>query len=802
MNKNNRPAQPHPDLLRDAEVAYASGNLDAAAELAAQVLRRDRFHYGANRLAGMIAGARANYGDAARHLTAAANARQATPDVWYYLGTAHQRNGSQKEAVLAFRRALKAHGDFFEALHDLGCSLAMSGRDREAVESFDKALALRPDSWEALTNKGRSLARLGRQEEEYECYRRALAYGPAERQILTNLGAVAADLGRPDEVEQWFSRAVAMYPDVPEVFNLHGAALDKLNRHSEALACYDKALALQPEYAEAWMNRGTTLGALRRYPEALAAYDRVLALNPRLCASWHAKGVLLNNLKDFDGALQCFERALEIDPHYLDALSARGRTLNNAKRFDEAAACFTRLLELAPDYEFARGRLLYAQLFGCDWTRLPQLGKAIRADLAARRRSADPFVYQAFSESPTDLQACAEIYADAVYPALPPLASTARSGADKIRIGYLSGEFRSQATSILMVGLLEAHDKRQFEVFAFDNGWSDGSPIRQRIESAVDQVVDIAHLGDREAAQLIAEKGIDILVNLNGYFGESRQGIFSRRPAPLQVNYLGFPGTIGAPYIDYIIADRCVIPPDERHAYTEKAVYLPHTYQPNDAKRTMAAAVPPRAALGLPDDGFVFCCFNNSYKITPQVFDVWMRLLARVPGSVLWLLEDNRIARDRLQREAEKRGIARERLIFAARATHDEHVARHQAADLFLDTLPYNAHTTASDALWSGLPLLTCTGKTFPGRVGTSLLHAIGLPELVTASLGEYEARALELAGDPALLKTLRARLAANRPSMPLFDTALYARHFEQALQRMWERCRQGMGPEDIDVAD
>jgi len=352
-----------------------------------------------------------------------------------------------------------------------------------------------------------------------------------------------------------------------------------------------------------------------------------------------------------------------------------------------------------------------------------------------------------------------------------------------------------------MAELFELHDHNRFELIAFDNGWDDGSAIRRRIERAFDAIVDIAQLGDAEAAAAIRGRQVDILVNLNGYFGLGRQGVFSQRPCPVQVNWLGFPGTLGTDYIDYIVADRHVIPPGHDAYYAEKVVRLPDTYQPNDRQRRIAERAPGRAEVGLPGAGFVFCCFNNSYKVTPDVFDVWMSLLRRVDGSVLWLLENNHEAVRNLRGEAQRRGVAPERLVFAPRMHLDDHLARHRLADLFLDTLPYNAHTTASDALWAGLPLLTCTGSTFPGRVAGSLLHAVGLPELITHSLEDYGALALRLATSPGELAAVRAKLAANRATCPLFDTDRFRRHIESAYVTMWERYQRGAAPESFAVA-
>jgi predicted O-linked N-acetylglucosamine transferase (SPINDLY family) len=370
----------------------------------------------------------------------------------------------------------------------------------------------------------------------------------------------------------------------------------------------------------------------------------------------------------------------------------------------------------------------------------------------------------------------------------------------KIRIGYLSGEFRQQATSLLLVGVLEQHDRSAFEIFAIDNGYDDGSDTRRRIAGAVDGIVNISALNDPQAVDAIRAQRIDILVNLNGYFGEQRTGIFARRAAPIQVNYLGFPGTLGAGFMDYILADQYVLPADHRQFYSEKVAWLPNCYQANDDRREISTRAFTREEVGLPRQGFVFCCFNNAYKITPDVFDSWMRILAAVDGSVLWLLEDSAAAVANLRREAQVRGIDPARLVFAVRMPPAEHLARHRCADLFLDTLPYNAHTTASDALWAGLPLLTCRGETFAGRVAASLLQNLGMPELVAANRDDYERMAIGLAQNPERLSSIREKLSANRLKMPAFDTPRLARDIETAFRKMAERAKAGLAPGHIAV--
>jgi predicted O-linked N-acetylglucosamine transferase (SPINDLY family) len=619
--------------------------------------------------------------------------------------------------------------------------------------------------------------------------------------LLKARGDNLRDLARPLEALACYDRALQLTPGNAAAFYKRGNALMMLNRPAEAALSYSDALLLANDYGDAFYNRGLALQLLKRPAEALADFNEALRLKPDDADGLNNRGNVLLELKRPVDALACYDRALSLKPSYSQALHNRSLALLDLKRPDEAARSLATLLELEPDYPFAKGKLLHAKMLACDWAGLRELSAVVATDVRNGKQAAEPFGYQAIAESSADLQTCARNYAAGFYPAgRTPMWAGEKYNHSKIRIGYVAGEFREQATAFLITELFELHDKNRFELYAFDNGWDDGSDIRQRINCAFDQIIPIANLPDEAAAGLIRQNEIDILVNLNGYFGQARQGVFSLRPSPVQVSFLGFPGTTGVEYIDYIIADRCVIPLDQQAYYDENVVYLPDAYQVNDSRRRIAAMAPTRSEAGLPENGFVFCCFNNNYKITPGIFNVWMRLLERIPDSVLWLYEDSAVAAKNLLNIAVASGISSERLIFARNAKLPEHLARHRLADLFLDTLPCNAHTTASDALWAGLPILTCRGSTFTGRVAASLLDAIGLPELITENLAQYEALAVELARAPSRLWAIRAKLKNNRDTHPLFDTRRFRGHIESAYITMWERYQRGEPPAGFEV--
>ena len=541
---------------------------------------------------------------------------------------------------------------------------------------------------------------------------------------------------------------------------------EDLKRLEEALASYDKAIALKPDNAEAHNNRGNVLYDLKRYDEAFAAYDTALTLKSNLVGAWRG----------------------------------RGNVFHQQKRHEEAASAYAKALAIEPQYPFVKGTYLYERMLSCDWRGIEDLIAEIDGDVTSGKRSAKPFGYQAIAHSARDFKRCVEIFAADKFPrSQTPLWRGERYDNTKIRVGYLSGEFRDHVTSRLTTELFELHDKNRFELFAFDNGWDDGSELRGRINKAFNTIVDISRLDDLQVATVIKQKQIDILVNLNGYFGGERTLVFSYVPSPIQVSYLGFSATMGTDYIDYIIADRYIIPPEYKTFYTESVVYLPHTFQVNDTKRQIAVRTPSRAELKLPDTGFIFCCFNNNFKITPEIFDVWMRLLNKVDDSVLWLLESNPAVSRNLREAAKCRNIAPERLVFSLYTKdHSDYLARYRVADLFLDTLPFNAGGTASDALWAGLPLLTCSGQTYAARMAGSLLNAIGLPELITTTSDAYEQMAIDLATNPEKLAAIKHKLAENRLTTPLFDTKLFTKHIEAAYAAMYERYQAGLPPDHI----
>jgi predicted O-linked N-acetylglucosamine transferase (SPINDLY family) len=707
--------------------------------------------------------------------------------------------GNVDVAERSFKAILKRDPGHTGALNLLGALLTTAGRFTEAERYVGRAIERDASSDATFYNYGLILRALRRRDEALQSFDRALKINPSVAETWNNRGAVLNDLNRYRDALVDFEKAIALDPRYAEAYFNKGKSLSLLKRLDQAAGAFEKALALKPGLAEAWVGLGNVLFELTKYDDALAAHDRALALNSNTAAGRVGRGNIFLRRKRYQDALTEFDRAIALNTDLAYAWFGRASTLDRLKRHEEATQAYGRVLAINRQHPFAKGALLHQKMLCCAWEGLDELIAEIEKDVLAGRLAAEPFGWQAAATTPQSLRRCAELFNAERYPAK---ASDAvlRPARDsrRIRIGYVCGELRDQATSHLIVGILEHHDKSAFEIYAFDNGWNDGSKIRRRIEAAVPAIIGISRLDDQSAAAVIRDHEIDILINLNGYFGEERTGVFAERAAPIQVNYLGFPGTLGAPYMDYIIADSCVIPPGEEGFYTEKVVYLPECYQANDDNKQIAERTFSREECGLPAESFVFCCFNNNYKITPAVFNCWMGVLRWVDKSVLWLLEDNVSAVSNLRKEAAARRVNPERLVFAKRIPLAEHLARHRLAGLFLDTLPYNAHTTASDALWAGLPVLTRIGHTFPGRVAASLLQAVGLPELITTSQQDYQDLAVRLATEPQRLIAIKRKLEENRRGSSLFNTGLFTRRLESAYEAMHERYRAALPPDHI----
>lgn len=625
-------------------------------------------------------------------------------------------------------------------------------------------------------------------------FQKVLDNNPNQVDALNLMGIISAQSKNFENAINFIERAISKNSKNPSSYYNRGLALHELGHIEEALRDFKNAIKLNPKYTAAFNSEGNAFLDMKDINSAISSFKRALALDPDYADAWNNLGNAYSYGKNLDEALNCYQRAINIYPDFVDAWVNSASAWYELKEIEKAVTNYQTAVRMKADTPYLLGDYLHAKLQGCDWSNLAQEEVQLREEISRKLPVTEPFVTLGLVDEPALHLQVAQIYIKTRFPqshALGPIPNRRKS--EKIRIGYYSADFRNHATSYLVAEMLELHDKDAFEVYTFNLHPGQPDATTERIVSAVTQMIDLSGKSDKNAAQLSRELEIDIAVDLGGHTADSRTGIFAERCAPVQVSYLGFPGTLGASYYDYVLADRNVIPLDQSAFYTEQLAHLPHCYQVNDSKRKISDRIFSRSECGLPPQAFVFCCFNNGYKILPSTFDGWMRILHAVEGSVLWLMDHNELGTRNLKKEAQARGIDPSRLIFAPRMQLPDHLARHRLADLFIDTLPYNAHTTASDALWAGLPLLTCMGKSFAARVAGSLLIAMDLPELITHTQADFEAKAIEYARDPTALNAVKSKLLKNLATSPLFNAELFTLHLEQAYRIMYTRQQAGL---------
>ena len=772
--------------------ALERGDLRAAEHVARDALERDRRDTRGSRLLGQVLLQQGRFSEALVPLGEVFRDTKER-EAGCQLGHGYLLAGDPKGAEAVLEQLVRSFPGFVDGLNLLGIALVRQSRYEEAVKVFSSALERDPRVAGTSSNMGNALLELERYEDAIPYFRKAIELQPDFSQAHNSLALAYRGLKRFGEALGYAEQACRAAPNDPTAFNNLGAILAELGRLEEAVANQRKAVALAPDYATAYADLGRALHRQGYVAEAIECYRISLLRDPRAADVHGDLGAAYQQEMRIDEAAQSYRKAIELDPRLASACNNLGLVLQHLGRHTEAIAYFRLALEIEPGRDNSLSNLAWSELMCCRWTEFDIRTEAIRRSVAEGGGVTEPFVFVAIPNSPEEQQICATAYTSSRSPdrASPP----APTRHEKIRLAYLSADFQDHVMAHCLAELFEIHDRSRFEVIAVSFGPDDRSEMRARLARGVDRFLDVRASSDADMAKAVRDLEVDIAIDLMGHTAKSRPAALARRPAPIQVNYLGYPGTMGAEFIDYILADRFVLPEEHQSFYTEKVVYLPDSYQVNDSKRAIAADARTRTEAGLPPEGFVFCCFNSSYKIQPRMFDIWMRLLRQVPGSVLWLLRNSALAEENLRNEAHARDIGSDRLVFAPRVGIADYRARSRLADLYLDTLPYTGHGTTSDMLWAGLPVLTCAGNTFAGRVAGSLLHAVGLPELVTTSLEEYEALGLKLATDPHLLKELRARLERNRNTAPLFDTDRFRRHIESAYTTMWEVQQRGEPP-------
>ncbi len=777
-----------PEAISVASEYLQAGRLTDVEQVCHHVLTREPNNPDALHILGLVAHQAGNNTVAMELIEKAIGFQPSNPVFLNDLGKVYRGLGRPGDAESRCRQALAVKPDYAEAHSQLGNALRDLGRLKEAEESYRQALVYKPDYAEAHSNLGNALTNLGQLNEAVESYRRAIALKPDFAVAHFNLGGALTELESLAEAEASYREALAYKPDFAVAYNNLGNTLRDLERLNEAAESYRQALAVKPDYAEAHSNLGVALNDLGQLEQAEECYRKALAYAPDYAIAHNNLGNVLTSLGRLDEAVESFRRALTLKPDYTNL----GNALNALGRVDEAAESYRKALALKPDYPEAHSAFVYQCQHLCAWSEVEHEFEVLRRHVnESGTGKITPFSFLTLPDTGGSEQyACARQFAEKRFSSFlsrPALCDTrSHPDHDKLRIGYLSADYHEHATSYLLAEIIELHDRTRFKIFAYSYGPDDESHMRKRMQTAFDEFHEIRHLPHEAAARKIFDDEIDILIDLKGYTKDTRMQITALRPAPVQVNWLGYPGTLGHPRLaDYLIGDPVVTPFEHAAQYSETLALMPHCYQPNDRRRPIGA-LPMRSEAGLPNQGFVFCSFNQSYKITRSIFDLWCRLLETLPGSVLWLLQSNPAAQNNLLKEAKARGISADRLIFAPKLPLSAHLARLQLADLALDTYPVTSHTTASDALWAGVPLVTRIGETFVTRVAASLLHAAGMSELVTDSADAYLRLALDLARQPKRLEQLRTQLIEGRINCALFDSKRFTIDLERLYQRMW----------------
>ncbi|MDA9287481.1 tetratricopeptide repeat protein [Amylibacter sp.] len=664
-----------------------------------------------------------------------------------------------------------------------------SGQLQEAHRLYATILKIQPKHPDANHNTGLLNVGFGKIELALPFFKTALEANPSNVQFWYSHIVVLIKLERLIDAKVLLNQAKGK--------GIKGADFNQLEqRLNDAI----KTLPNGPDYVSAHYNMGIALQKQNKLEEAIEAYNKALAIKPDYAEAHYNMGIALQKQNKLEEAIEACNKALAIKPDYAAAYNNIGFALNDQNKLEEAIEAYNKALDIKPDYESARAVNLHQHAHICNWDNIAKDVKLI-PELGTSDKHVSPFALLPLEDAPDRHLIRSKIYAKAKYPEKA-LSSIGRPSKKpkRIRIGYFSTDFKEHPVAYLISKVLEQHNRDEFEVFGYSVHGSSSCTMRQRLEKSFDNFTDVQSMSDRDITLKARQDKIDIAVDLNGYTKNTRTGIFAYRAAPIQINYLGYPGTLGADFMDYIVADRFLIPSQNQKHFNEEPLYLPNTYMPTDNSREMSKKKITRSDMGLPDDAFVFCCFNNNYKISPNEFDIWMRLLTKVENSVLWLRQSNQFSNINMKNEAQKRKVDPSRLVFADKVPMDEHLARQRFADLFLDTFAFNAHTTASEALWAGLPVVTKVGLGFAARVAGSLLNAVGLPELVTETEQDYEELILELATNPTKLSEIKDKLATNRLTQPLFDTDLYTKHLENGYQQAYQNYFDGNLPQTIIV--
>jgi len=800
---NTNPQDPPSDLLHSIITLYTQGQLQQALSDATEMLEKFPNSAVLYNIAGASNAGLMQFDAAVDSFKQLIKINPHYAEAYNNIGVALQDKGDPEAAIDSYKQALKINPDYAEAYYNMGVALNGKGDADSAVASYKKALKFKPDYTEAYNNMGVALHSKGDLDAAIDSCKQALKIKPDYAEAYNNIGNALNAKDEPEAAIESYKQAVKIKPDYAEAYYNMGVALENKGDQEAAIESYKQTVKIKPTYAEAYNNIGNVLNAKDEPDAAIDNYKQAIKLKPYYAEAYYNMGLALKDKGDLNAAINSFKQAVKIEPDNADAYNNMGVALSDQGLLDASIRSYEMALKIKPDYQIVRASKLEEQSHICDWAAIRQ-DRDLIAKLGTSTESIGLFGILSLEDAPMRHRIRSETHAKKLYGYIKPLPPTVRPSQKpkRLRIGYFSADFQEHPVAYLIAKVLEMHDRTHFEVYGYSVGPAKDGDMRQRLIKAFDVFIDVCDMNDKDVALLARQDKIDMVIDLTGYTKNSRPGIFACRAAPVQINYLGYPGTMGADFIDYIIADRTLIPMGSQKFYSEKPIYLPHHYQAQDNTLPISDDTPSRLDLGLPEKGFVFCAINSSYKISTSEFDVWMRLLGHVDGSVLWLLESNKWAKGNLLKEAQARGVSPDRLVFAQKVSHEKYLAQFRQADLYLDTFNYNAGATASNALWAGLPVLTKLGKGYTARMAGSLLTSIGLPELATHSEEGYESLALALATNPERLAQIRQTLADNRLSTPLFDTELFTKHLEDGYQQVYQRYYDGKPPDDIFVSE
>ncbi|MDA9788208.1 tetratricopeptide repeat protein [Amylibacter sp.] len=776
-------------VLQQAVDAHKAGQLKEAHRLYAAILKAQPKHPDANHNTGLLSVGFGKIESSLPFFKAALNANPRMAQFWY----------SHIVALIKLDRLIEA-----KALLDQAKSKGIKGVDFNQLElklnEATKAQSIKPNNAESYFNMGIALQVQNKLEDAIEAYKKTLSIKPDYANAYYNIGIALKEQNKLEEAIEAYNKALAITPDHVDAYYNTGIALQEQGKLKEAIETYNKVLSIKPDYVEAYCNMGNAFKDQGKLEDAIEAYNKALSIKPYYADAYYNMGTALQEQNKLKDAIKAYKKALAIKPGNAGAYYNMGIALKEQNNVEEAIEAYSKALAIKPDHEAARTLKLLQKARICNWDSIAKDINLIPA-LGTSEKHVSPFALLPLEDAPERHLTRSKIYAKAKYlQKTLPRRDRPSKRPKRIRIGYFSTDFKKHPVAYLIAKVLEQHNRDQFEVFGYSVHGSSSCVMRQRLEKSFDSFADVQNMSDRDIALKARQDEIDIAIDLNGYTLNARTGIFAYLAAPIQINYLGYPGSMGAEFIDYIVADQYLIPPESQKYFSEKQIYLPDVYVPTDNTLPFSNEPLSRFDLGLPDSGFVFCAINNSYKVNQRVFDIWMRLLESVGDSVLWLLETNKIVKANLEKEANKRGVASDRLVFAKNVSHEKYLSQFYQADLFLDTFPYSAGATASNALWAGLPIVTKSGQSYTARMAGSMLNAIGLPELITKTEKDYEALILELATHPMKLAEVKKKLAINRSTQPLFNTELYTTYLENGYQQAYQNYFDGKLPQTIIV--